>query len=84
MRCAQEPNWHYWPGCPHSCIESPHADFLELWRRTVLKIRSKDNVTKIVGPSTTRFTLSFLSTFVNFAVENSVMPVRNTALLFVS
>ena len=52
----------------------PDADWLEMWRRSVLLIRATDNETKILGPSTNAFDFSFLTRFLIYAANNSVLP----------
>ena len=65
----------FWPGCANGC-SLPDAPFLEVWRRTVLALRAADKVSpgKIVGPSINAFDFGYLKAFVNYTVQNDVVP----------
>lgn len=61
-----------WPAATNWGV--PDADWLEMWRRSVLLIRATDNATKILGPSTNAFDFSFLTRFLSYAANHSVLP----------
>jgi xylan 1,4-beta-xylosidase len=51
-----------------------HKVYLELWARTVRKIRSADPRTKIVGPSICGYDREWLQRFLLWAKSNGVLP----------
>ena len=61
-----EPNSGFWLGTT--------AQYLELWRRTILYVRARDPTITILGPSIDDFDLTYLAMFVNFSVAHGVMP----------
>lgn len=61
-----EPNNGFWNGT--------FAEYLELWRRTVLRLRANDPTITILGPTIDRFDLDYLGAFVDFTVKNGVVP----------
>jgi hypothetical protein len=61
-----------WPAAANWGV--PDADWLEMWRRAVLQIRATDKTTKILGPSTNAFDFSFLTSFLSYAANHSVLP----------
>lgn len=66
MDVWNEPNSGFWPGTT--------AQYLELWRRTVLYVRDRDPTMTILGPTIDDFDLEYLGMFVNFSVSHDVMP----------
>lgn len=72
---SNEPN-SVWPGCRNITggCETPHAQWLEVWKHTVQQIRTTDKGATIVGPSTAGFKLSFITAFVDYSVANDVVP----------
>jgi len=51
-----------------------HERYLEMWRRTVLKIRAADSRAEIVGPSISGYDGEWLQRFLLWAKANRVLP----------
>jgi MYXO-CTERM domain-containing protein len=48
--------------------------FTEFWRQTYVKIRALDPTAKIIGPSISYFSSSYLNTFLTYAKANNCVP----------
>ena len=72
---SNEPN-SVWPGCRNITggCETPHTQWLEVWKHTVLQIRATDKAATIVGPSIAGFNMAFMAAFVDYSVANDVVP----------
>lgn len=67
--------WDIWNEPDHKYFWAPDFDrFLEMWKRSVRKIRALDTKAVIVGPSTAGFRTNLLDKFLLYAKENDVLP----------